>query len=473
MVDTGGLLAAVFMIFIGSVIRPFPVSALIAVAIPAVSDVQEVQPHAPLSLAALSMGDCPGHLADYRCARIRIPGQSRLRHLSKMCHIRRVRVEAAKSTLSIFSGGAAVCFHWNESMPVGACADDSWRSLNASGMWVGRMSPFSTKYLDVRLPAFGPDAAHISVEQEFQRHRVVFLAGGFGLLTIAPLVSQWVPFYYSSGMLIGTLLVLLLVLYQIMKLLPLGRRNSWSIFVYGSVLGVGTLMLGYLTTLARHALATAGLTEDLAVPVAVFLGVAVFLIGAGLGFWIVRRFVLSPDGHLDSSTAGFVDWSLRFVALVMLGLSSHDAALQIAAMVAGALYMLLLQRMPSASSMWRCTAHASMPGAIAPVEVAEERYISSFHQTPSRRKLMAKEVDAASRAATRAQLEHMFASPAFGEWAVANADRIAVTPTKMRQERSADEISLTAEMEAAADGDDVYDLDGDVDADNCEELDLE
>ena len=38
---------------------------------------------------------------------------------------------------------------------------------------------------------------------------------GFVLLFLSPIVSKWAPFYYSSSMALGILLVVLIVLFQV------------------------------------------------------------------------------------------------------------------------------------------------------------------------------------------------------------------------------------------------------------------
>ncbi len=52
--------------------------------------------------------------------------------------------------------------------------------------------------------------------------------------------------------------------------------------------------------------------------VAIFVSVAIGLIGAWLGFWGVRKLVLSEDGRVDAGTATFVKWAIRIVGCVML-----------------------------------------------------------------------------------------------------------------------------------------------------------
>lgn len=37
----------------------------------------------------------------------------------------------------------------------------------------------------------------------------------------------------------------------------------------------------------------------------------IILAGAALGYWIVRKFVISDDGGVDSGVAQFVKWAMR------------------------------------------------------------------------------------------------------------------------------------------------------------------
>lgn len=53
---------------------------------------------------------------------------------------------------------------------------------------------------------------------EFQRWRLICLGFGIILLLVAPIVSSWVPFYYSSTMAIGILLVVIILLFQVWRL---------------------------------------------------------------------------------------------------------------------------------------------------------------------------------------------------------------------------------------------------------------
>lgn len=53
---------------------------------------------------------------------------------------------------------------------------------------------------------------------EQKTYRLVFLVLGMMLLLLAPLVCTWVPFYYSSAMTLGIILVVLILLFQVHSL---------------------------------------------------------------------------------------------------------------------------------------------------------------------------------------------------------------------------------------------------------------
>lgn len=72
-----------------------------------------------------------------------------------------------------------------------------------------------------------------SLSADFQRWRLFCLALGFFLLLLAPVVSSWVPFYYSSSMAIGILLVIIILLFQVFELTyKLSWINRKSLFVF-------------------------------------------------------------------------------------------------------------------------------------------------------------------------------------------------------------------------------------------------
>lgn len=47
--------------------------------------------------------------------------------------------------------------------------------------------------------------------------------------------------------------------------------------------------------------------------VSILMLVLVVLAGAGLGYWIVRRYVVLEDGEVDAGITQFVKWAMRIV----------------------------------------------------------------------------------------------------------------------------------------------------------------
>lgn len=44
----------------------------------------------------------------------------------------------------------------------------------------------------------------------------------------------------------------------------------------------------------------------------------IVLAGAALGYWIVRKFVLSDDGSVDAGIAQFVKWAMRLTGVIFV-----------------------------------------------------------------------------------------------------------------------------------------------------------
>jgi len=158
------------------------------------------------------------------------------------------------------------------------------------------------------------------------------------MLMLAPVVSKSVPFYYGSAMAFGIILVILIILFQGMKLLPTGRKSTLYVLLYGSIVGLGSVILSYLSGLVHSMLQELGFGEEMFNPVAVFLLVCVILTGAWLGYWGVRKLVLSEDGSVDIGTAQFVAWAIRIVASVMILQSSYDSLLAVLMLTVGVIF---------------------------------------------------------------------------------------------------------------------------------------
>ncbi|KAL7264788.1 hypothetical protein ACSBR1_002692 [Camellia fascicularis] len=255
-----------------------------------------------------------------------------------------------------------------------------------------------------------------------------------------------------------------------MKLLPTGRKNSVAIFVYSSIVGLGSCLLRYLPRLLRSALTEMGISKDMYNPVcklAMFLLVFLVLAGAWLGFWVVRK------------------RSIRIIASVMILQSSVDPLMTAAeALLCGVVVSLLFRitrtrfirhlyknlrrtikhshryqipgsspskdsydeyvhniRKPDNSDFLKPRSrHFTKATSNSPIQCLirtppsqlsdSETHYSCFHKTPERRKFSKDEWEKFTKDSTKKALEELVSSPDFSKWAIVNAERITLTPKK-------------------------------------------
>ncbi|XP_010272998.1 PREDICTED: uncharacterized protein LOC104608649 isoform X2 [Nelumbo nucifera] len=417
------------------------------------------------------------------CNRVHIRGLSRLKSLRKYAHSLKVIVKVIQTGSGIRLQNVEVCFHRNMSLGIGMCPQGNWEKL-VKGSWVRSMSPYDSKLLDIRMPGLTSEIFEVSTEEEFLSYRIFFLVIGVILITLAPEFGNSLVFYYSSAMTVGIILVVLMVLFQGMKLLPTGRKNSLAIFLFSSIVGIGSFFISYLLGLVHSLLIEMGFHEDMYNPLAIFLLVCVALAGAWLGFWVVRKLVVTEDGSVDKSIARFVTYSIWVFAAVMILQSSLDPLLAAVALVAGILISLLLRRVTKLRSSRHRHKHSSrlakhnrrkLPNQDFPTEESDdeyqhkirmlgeselfgtetrpfrlsscnssrglaktppcrsldsETYYSTYHKTPERKEFSKDEWDKFTRESTKKALEDLFSSPDFNKFAVANAERITLAPPK-------------------------------------------
>ncbi|KNA10212.1 hypothetical protein SOVF_146550 [Spinacia oleracea] len=343
-----------------------------------------------------------------------------------------------------------ICLHKNASTGMCQCEKDAWKPVH-KGIWGSMISPYEDKYIDVRFRDVSGSVT-ISAEEEFQRWRLISLAFGIFLLLAAPVVSSWVPFYYSSTMAIGILLVVIIILFQGMKLLPTGRKNFFYLTIYGSLLGAGSFLLHQFSML-----------------VSIFLLVGVVLAGAALGYWIVRRYVISDDGSVDVGVAQFVKWAMRIIASTFILQGTPDTLFAWATVVLCWLLCSLVSSMQWSNSgysnfRWRKArklapghnraeflrrssknspqgkvsrspntapnrSNSSVRGLTSPSSnrrmSAQKNYYSSFHKM-RKQKMSKKEWEEFTRESTQQAMIELTSSPEFSEWMIKNADRIQI-----------------------------------------------
>ncbi|KAM4128212.1 hypothetical protein ACJW30_02G149700 [Castanea mollissima] len=424
-----------------------------------------------------STGSKPG--TSVVCERVHIRGLLRLKNLGKISHV--VKVNVLHRDPSIRTSKTEVCFHRNVSLGIGMCPQGLWEKV-VKGSWVRSMSPFDHRILDIRTAGSSLEPFEVSIEEEFYLYRIICLILGIVLMSLASPLSKSLVFYYGGAMSIGVILVILIILFQGMKLLPTGRRNSLAIFMYSSVVGLGSFLLRYLPGLLRTILTEIGISEDMYNPLAIFLLAFLVLTGAWMGFWAVRKLVLTEDGSIDISTSHFVAWSIRILAAVMILQSSADPLLAAEALISGIMISSSLRRIfrfirrlykNSVKSPKRNRRRSQVPDfsafedshdkytykvqsdedpiflaprtknfTLASCKSAErgfsrtspfqqsdsELYPSTFHTTPEKKIFSKAEWKNFTRHSTEKAMEELVSSPDFSKWLIGNAERITVNP---------------------------------------------
>ncbi|BAF12336.1 uncharacterized protein [Oryza sativa Japonica Group] len=407
------------------------------------------------------------------CTRVHIRGRpSRLRDPSRFFHALRVRANATRPS------GLELCFHRNATVGPCKCAASQCHKMAKSGLWVQAISPYDTRVLDFRMPSDPSRSIIVSTEEEFLLHRVVFLLLGMVLMAVAHTLSESVVFYYGGAMTIGIFLVILIILFQGMKLLPTGRKSSLAIFVYSSLVGMTTYFLHYLSGLLRSVLVEIGIAEDMHNPLGVFLLVSVILAGAWFGYWGVRKLVLTEEGSVDAGVAYFVEWAILIISAVMILQSSLDYLFAFSALLF-CTAIKAVSRIEGKSRVLRCLSRAfsnivptgyegfgeeysSMNGShqdgfsklhgeymrstpkrnslrsrkTLSQDLATDSYYSTFHTNPERKKFSEEEYAAFTREETHKAMKQLVSSPDFNRWALANVDRISVTPPQRTPQNS-------------------------------------
>ncbi|KAI7998675.1 hypothetical protein LOK49_LG10G01175 [Camellia lanceoleosa] len=265
------------------------------------------------------------------CERIRVAGQSRLK-LGSYASAYQVTLVPSVVIPERLHNKIQICFHKNASRGLCQCEKDEWKAVQ-KGHWSSVVSPYGDRYVDVKFVGEISGPVTLTVEDEFQRWRLLCLAFGFVLLLLAPVVNSWVPFYYSSSMATGVLLVIIILLFQGMKLLPTSWKNVFYLTLYGSVVGAGSFLLHQFSTSVNSILVNFGLSEEMHNPVFVFVLLGIVLAGAVQGYWIVQKFVISEDGSVDVGIAQFVKWAMHVIAAAFIFQSTLDTHLAIGALV--------------------------------------------------------------------------------------------------------------------------------------------
>ncbi|CAA0833194.1 Uncharacterized conserved protein (DUF2215 [Striga hermonthica] len=451
----------------------------------------------------------PGPSRDVRCARVAVSGLSRL-HLGSYSSAHRITLAPSDDIQEKSYRKIHICLHRNSSVGLCQCQIDDWESIQ-SGAWSSIVSPYEDKYIDVKFIENLSGSVTVDVKLEFHKWRLLCLAIGLVLLLLAPIVSSWVPFYYSSSMAIGVCLVVIIILFQGMKLLPTGRKSALYSTLCGLALGAGSFLLNRFSMFVNSILVNLGISEEMHNPVLVFLVVGIVLAGAAFGYWLVRKFVVAEDGSVDVGVAQFVKWALRVIAVTFLFQSTLDtplAAIMLVSLLA--IYFLLtsfkwhkiweftysgrestpkwssvreyknkraeflsrsgsptsrrsLWKSPKSSPAW---SNSPVKGVVTPSSQRHKmnygstpstasgstkggEYYSTFHTTPNRKKFSKEEWKEFTEESTRKALAEWASSPEFTDWIVNHADRIQLKPDRSSDDESIESGSDSTDENAA------------------------
>ncbi|XP_047941333.1 uncharacterized protein LOC125188507 [Salvia hispanica] len=403
-----------------------------------------------------------------RCARVNVSGLSRLK-LGSYSSAHRITLVPSDSIHEKSHKKIQICLHRNASLGLCQCENGYWDGIHG-GIWSTTISPYEDGFIDVKFVDNLFGSVTVSTKLEFHSWRLICLAIGFVLLLLAPIVSSWVPFYYSSSMAIGVCLVVIIVLFQGMKLLPTGRKSALYSTICGLALGAGSFLLNRLSVFVNSVLINFGINQEMHNPVLAFLLVGVVLAGAAFGYWLVRKFVVADDGSVDVGVAQFVKWALRVVAVTFIFQSTLDIPMAMGLLILfSGLYFSLT------SFNWLGFSDSTFSPDLSPprrrsVRVSKTKraeflrrsettaprgslqksykgsptytnspgkgvessvdYYSTFHKTPNKKKYSQEEWKDFTERSTRQAVAELASSPQFTDWVVKNADRIQLQSTE-------------------------------------------
>ncbi|KAL5556779.1 hypothetical protein UlMin_039015 [Ulmus minor] len=474
------------------------VVALLSLSLPCSSSVEpenerslDVAPSAGLQLSrGLLVKNSPGRVGkSVVCERVHIYGLSRIKNLGKFSHSVKVKVSGKNS--STYLPNAEVCFHRNFSLAIGMCSEGQWEKVS-KGSWVRPMSPFDHKLLDIRA-ASSLESFEVSIEEDFFVHRIILLAFGIVMMSMASFLSKSLVFYYGSAMVIGVVLVVTVVLYQATRLVPFGGKK-FAIFVPSSIFAFVYFLQQSIPGILQSILAMFGI-EEMYDPLVKFLLAFIVLAGAWMGFWVIRKLVLTEEGSIDTSTSYLVAWTIRILAALAILQSSADPLLAMEALLLGIVVSSILRKIfrlrflrrmyrklmksvktdrklsqvpyssasedslddytykigsNADSSLQWCQSRKFTTSPLSPSnqglnrrtpirKLESEVYPSSFYDTPDGKigKRFSKQGwEKFTRESTETALEQLVSSPGFSKWLYKNADRINVTPKSGRAEEA-------------------------------------
>nr|XP_025658329.1 uncharacterized protein LOC112754783 isoform X2 [Arachis hypogaea] len=321
-----------------------------------------------------------GHSATYdvgvqntlRCARVPVYGISRFNLLSYASSFH-ISVAHSAAISEKLHSQTHVCLHRDISLGLCECQKDEWESVQ-KGIWSAVMSPYETRYVDVRINGQIPASVTIALEEDLQDWSLTSLVLGLALL-FAPIITSRVPFCHSSSLVTVIFLVIVIQLFEV------------AIFVILSIILAGALV-----------------------------------------YSVVSRFVFSEqDGTIAAGVARFVKWEMRIIGYTFIFQSTIDPPLAKGTLASFAVVYMFVKCL----SVWPFISsrnEGSVNGRTADTDEFTRGYFSTYHNLGNREMFIENQWVELTRRCTEQALADLMASPAFIAWLTENTGRIRVDP---------------------------------------------
>ena len=202
----------------------------------------------------------------------------------------------------------------------------------------------------------------VSAKSAFQQKLVARLLLGIALLIVAPRVASSVTCFYTVAMTLSTLALALIVIHRFSRAIPGGRMMKRTAALAGMATYYlvpteqwQTVMDMYVKMSLKPIQLTVGLirqrytnrsfesvfAEDPWALYGALTGFGLIVLGAGVGRWIVKSFVLDAStGGVAGSVRSFVTMFIRAIGCMMIQFSSYDAPCGTAMVACAATYCL-------------------------------------------------------------------------------------------------------------------------------------
>ncbi|KAK2635427.1 hypothetical protein Ddye_030219 [Dipteronia dyeriana] len=175
------------------------------------------------------------------------------------------------------------------------CEKDEWKAIQKEGIRNYIMSPYEDRYVDVKFDGKVSGPVSVAVVEVF-----------FFILLFV--------FNYSSSLVIGVFLVIIILLFQVLHSLNFVK----ILLLMPFKLGAEYFPLHHFPVLAHSLLENFELSIELHPSVSLhFVTTFNYLV------WAVKKIAISEDGTVDVGIAQFVIWSMRIMATTQFSRASN------------------------------------------------------------------------------------------------------------------------------------------------------